>query len=79
MSTTDCDFFMKNLKSQISVPSYIPLVSQANLKLHKNPANKIGQKELKMCGFIWSVIRFEILLNFSETVLLYFVDLYFHL
>lgn len=68
MSTFEADFFMKNLNSQISLPSCIPLVSHDNLKLHRNPIIGLDSKVSKICDLMWAVTHFFILWMFFGTV-----------
>lgn len=59
---------MTKWERHIAAHLYILLVSQANLKLHRNPIFKFGLKGSKVCSFMCAFISFDNLLMFLETV-----------
>lgn len=59
-SAEEAHFFMKKCKSHIAAPSYILLVSYANLRLLENAIIKILSKGSEVCRFICAVISFDI-------------------
>lgn len=75
-STANADNFKEKFKGQIAALSYVPFVSHASLKLHKNQIIQIGSKNQRCVTSPAAIIRFSILLEFLETVLSYFLNLF---
>lgn len=74
-STVDANILMNKLKCQIGTPSCTSSVSHASLKLRTNPIIGIGLKKSVMWAFVWQVVRFDVCLQFFETMCSYLLDL----
>lgn len=65
---------MKKWNGNKAALLWTPLVSQANLKMFREPMIEMWSKALKVCTFVCAVMRFAVLEMSLETVLLYYVD-----